>query len=142
MPTLQMRYKRLKEKMRVWEIDDVGYLKEAREVVVKEFWELVSKKMVELGCKKKIPGVACERKWREIDTTGGVSGSDGKNGSQQITSPKMMQEEIGSPLSMAVRSRSPKSEHKGMMCMAGTPGSMVDVKRERELGTLSEGEEE
>ncbi|KAF8454061.1 hypothetical protein BDZ91DRAFT_643482, partial [Kalaharituber pfeilii] len=65
-PTLQMRYKRLKEKMRVWEVDDVGYLKEAKDAVSKEFWEMVSRKMVEMGCKKKIPGVACERKWREL----------------------------------------------------------------------------
>ncbi|KAF8419108.1 hypothetical protein EV426DRAFT_521334, partial [Tirmania nivea] len=65
-PTLQMRYKRLKEKMRVWEADDVGYLKEAKDAVTKEYWEMVSRKMLELGCKKKIPGVACERKWREL----------------------------------------------------------------------------
>lgn len=25
-PTLQMRYKRLKEKMRVWDVEDVGFL--------------------------------------------------------------------------------------------------------------------
>ena len=53
----------------MWEIDDIGYLKEAKEAVSKEYWELVSRKMVELGCKKKIPGVACERKWRELDTS-------------------------------------------------------------------------
>ncbi|KAL7269706.1 hypothetical protein RUND412_007616 [Rhizina undulata] len=66
-PTLQMRYKRLKEKMRVWDADDVQYLKEAKEYLEKQKWEIISQKMVELGCKKKIPASTCEKKWKEID---------------------------------------------------------------------------
>lgn len=65
-PTLQMRYKRLKEKMRVWDAEDLQYLKEAKEYVEKQKWELISQRMLEIGCKKKIPGSTCEKKWKEI----------------------------------------------------------------------------
>jgi len=65
-PTLQMRYKRLKEKMRVWDADDIQYLKEAKDYVEKQKWEIISQKMLELGCKKKIPASTCEKKWKEI----------------------------------------------------------------------------
>ncbi|KAI5842376.1 hypothetical protein BZA05DRAFT_344365 [Tricharina praecox] len=65
-PTLQMRYKRLKEKMRVWEVEDIQYLKEAKEHIEKQKWELISQRMLEIGCKKKIPGSTCEKKWKEI----------------------------------------------------------------------------
>ncbi|CUS13387.1 unnamed protein product [Tuber aestivum] len=70
-PTLQMRYKRLKEKMRVWDIEDIQFLKEAKEHVEKQKWELISQKMLELGCKKKIPAVTCEKKWKEISPQAG-----------------------------------------------------------------------
>ncbi|RPA77566.1 hypothetical protein BJ508DRAFT_212743 [Ascobolus immersus RN42] len=65
-PTLQMRYKRLKEKIRVWDNEDVTYLHQAKEAIDKEYWELVSRKMQELGCKKKVPGTACEKKWKDL----------------------------------------------------------------------------
>ncbi|KAH0613723.1 uncharacterized protein H6S33_005609 [Morchella sextelata] len=65
-PTLQMRYKRLKEKMRVWDLEDVQLLKEAKDYLEKQKWELISQKMLELGCKKKIPASTCEKKWKEI----------------------------------------------------------------------------
>ncbi|KAF8540597.1 hypothetical protein BDD12DRAFT_734361 [Trichophaea hybrida] len=65
-PTLQMRYKRLKEKLRVWDAEDIQYLKDAKEFIEKQKWELISNKMLELGCKKKIPGNTCEKKWKEI----------------------------------------------------------------------------
>ncbi|KAL0634748.1 hypothetical protein Q9L58_006344 [Maublancomyces gigas] len=65
-PTLQMRYKRLKEKMRVWDVEDIQLLKEAKDYLEKQKWELISQKMLELGSKKKIPASTCEKKWKEI----------------------------------------------------------------------------
>lgn len=29
---------------------------------------MISAKMMELGCKKKIPGTACEKKWRDLES--------------------------------------------------------------------------
>ena len=51
----------------MWRDDDMGYLKQAKAAVSKEFWELVSKKMRDMGCMKKIPGVSCQQKWRELE---------------------------------------------------------------------------
>jgi len=65
-PTLQMRYKRLKEKMRVWDAEDLQYLREAKEWLEKQKWEMISQKMMEFGSKKKIPGSSCEKKWKDI----------------------------------------------------------------------------
>lgn len=153
-PTLQMRYKRLKEKMRVWEADDVGYLKEAKEAVTKEFWETVSKKMVELGCKKKIPGVACERKWRELDTV------DNRDCTKPV-SPKLGQgeESMSPPPETRTPSRRGSFSGPGMLppvpSQMPLPSTMVQqlaaaqlqsLREEiapikRELGTLSENDE-
>lgn len=44
----------------------IGFLKEAREQIEKQKWELISQKMMDLGCKKKIPGTTCEKKWKEL----------------------------------------------------------------------------
>lgn len=44
----------------------IQYLKEAKEYVEKQKWEIISQKMIDLGCKKKIPASTCERKWKEI----------------------------------------------------------------------------
>ena len=151
-PTLQMRYKRLKEKMRVWEADDVGFLKEAKEAVTKEFWEMVSRKMVELGCKKKIPGVACERKWRELDTV------DNRDFIKPV-SPRLGQGEEGMSSPPETRSPSRRGSFSGSGMLPPAPSQMplpsamlaaaqlqsslreeiVPVKRE--LGTLAERDE-
>ncbi|RPB21849.1 hypothetical protein L211DRAFT_851080 [Terfezia boudieri ATCC MYA-4762] len=147
-PTLQMRYKRLKEKMRVWEADDVGYLKEAKDAVTKEYWEMVSRKMLELGCKKKIPGVACERKWRELD--GGENRDISKS-----ASPKLGEEGMASP--PATRSPSRRGSVSGQVMLPSPPtqmplpSSMVqqlqaqsnlhDIQIKRELCTVTEGDE-
>ena len=147
-PTLQMRYKRLKEKMRVWEADDVGYLKEAKDAVTKEYWEMVSRKMLELGCKKKIPGVACERKWRELD--GGENRDISKSGS-----PKLGEEGMSSP--PATRSPSRRGSVSGQAMLPSPPtqmplpssmvqqlqaqSNMHDIQIKRELCTVTEGDE-
>ena len=154
-PTLQMRYKRLKEKMRVWEADDVGYLKEAKEAVTKEFWEMVSRKMVELGCKKKIPGVACERKWRELDT---VDSRD----CTKPASPNLGQGEEAMSPPPETRSPSRRESFSGPCMLPPAPSQMplpsamvqqlaaaqlhCSLRDEiapiqRELGTLAEGDE-
>lgn len=41
-------------------------MKEALEQIEKSKWEMISQKMMDLGCKKKIPGSTCEKKWKEI----------------------------------------------------------------------------
>ena len=47
-------------------IKQIQYLKEAKEHIEKTKWELISARMLEIGCKKKIPGSTCEKKWKEI----------------------------------------------------------------------------
>ncbi|KAI5781727.1 hypothetical protein DFH27DRAFT_304493 [Peziza echinospora] len=168
-PTLQMRYKRLKEKMRVWEADDVGYLKEAKDAVSKEYWEMVSRKMVEMGCKKKIPGVACERKWREIDGSDKPECSsprDTKSGSPPLGGQEMVMSAStgGSGMASPPATRSPSRRSSvsgpimqttgGMplpsslmmaqqLAASTAPASMLEVQMivKRELGTVTEGEE-
>lgn len=44
----------------------IAFLKEAKEQVEKAKWEMISQKMLDLGCKKKIPGTTCEKKWKEL----------------------------------------------------------------------------
>lgn len=46
--------------------NQIQLLKEAKDYMEKQKWELISQKMVELGGKKKIPASTCEKKWKEI----------------------------------------------------------------------------
>lgn len=131
----------------------MGYLKEAKDAVTKEYWEMVSRKMVELGCKKKIPGVACERKWRELD------GGENRDVSKSA-SPKLGQGEdcMSSPPATRSPSRRGSLSGQGMMPtstitqmplpssmvqqMAAAQSSLCDmVQIKRELCTVTESDE-
>jgi hypothetical protein len=83
---LQMRYKRLREKYRVWEDQDIEALKLSHEYWEKYKWEIISAKvspqprclldhstdipqqMLEFGLNERWPARHCARKWQEIDT--------------------------------------------------------------------------
>lgn len=45
----------------------IQFLKDAKDSLEKQKWELISQKMLELGCKKKIPAATCEKKWKEMN---------------------------------------------------------------------------
>ncbi|KAJ9624802.1 hypothetical protein H2203_004752 [Taxawa tesnikishii (nom. ined.)] len=66
---LQMRYKRLREKHRVWENKDVEALKLAYEYWEKNKWEIVAQRMVDYGVQERWPARHCARKWQEIAPT-------------------------------------------------------------------------
>ncbi|KAI9892571.1 MAG: hypothetical protein M1814_001260 [Vezdaea aestivalis] len=65
-PALQMRYKRLREKMRVWTDKDINALMEAREYWEKQKWEIISNRMVDNGIDEKWPAKYCLRKWESM----------------------------------------------------------------------------
>ncbi|KAI9847725.1 MAG: hypothetical protein M1837_001973 [Sclerophora amabilis] len=64
-PALQMRYKRLREKLRVWTDSDVQALAQARDYWEKFKWDIISTKMLDFGCTEKWPPKYCIRKWEE-----------------------------------------------------------------------------
>ncbi|KAF2644540.1 hypothetical protein P280DRAFT_390332 [Massarina eburnea CBS 473.64] len=76
-PALQMRRKRLKERMRVWTDIDVKALRMAHEYWVQNKFDIISqkvnpflphfKRMLEYGAAEKWTVRQCARKWAEID---------------------------------------------------------------------------
>ncbi|KAF3144331.1 hypothetical protein TWF594_004854 [Orbilia oligospora] len=66
-PALQMRLKRIKERIRQWSPEDEKLLDDAKKWIDKHYWEIVASKMVEYGRKEKIPGTSCEKKWKELN---------------------------------------------------------------------------
>ncbi|KAF2216673.1 hypothetical protein CERZMDRAFT_3157, partial [Cercospora zeae-maydis SCOH1-5] len=72
---LQMRYKRLREKFRVWEDQDVQALKLAHEYWEKYKWEIISAKashspdshMLDFGISERWPARHCARKWTDLE---------------------------------------------------------------------------
>ncbi|SMR43562.1 unnamed protein product [Zymoseptoria tritici ST99CH_3D1] len=69
---LQMRYKRLREKYRVWEESDTEALKKAVEEWERCKWEIVSAKMLSYGVEEKWPPGMCGRKWRQLELANGA----------------------------------------------------------------------
>lgn len=65
-PALQMRYKRLKERLQVWTESDVQALKQANEYWETRKFEILANKMIEFGASEKFSPRACARKWQEI----------------------------------------------------------------------------
>ncbi|KAH9825699.1 hypothetical protein Tdes44962_MAKER00629 [Teratosphaeria destructans] len=106
---LQMRYKRLREKFRVWEEQDVNALKLAHEYWERNKWDIISAKvssadkgdsrrlrmltmaqMLEYGLHERWPPRHCARKWQEIEaqmafTRAATTGS--LRGTPQVSSP-------------------------------------------------------
>ncbi|KAI5356660.1 hypothetical protein Slin15195_G021440 [Septoria linicola] len=64
---LQMRYKRLREKFRTWEDQDVQALKLAHEYWEKYKWEIISAKMLDFGVQERWPARHCARKWTDLE---------------------------------------------------------------------------
>ncbi|KAF2274404.1 uncharacterized protein EI97DRAFT_381683 [Westerdykella ornata] len=66
-PALQMRLKRLRERMRVWTETDIRALRMAHDYWVQNKFEIISQKMLDFGCTEKWTTKQCSRKWQEID---------------------------------------------------------------------------
>ncbi|RMY75181.1 hypothetical protein D0863_02757 [Hortaea werneckii] len=64
---LQMRYKRLRERFRLWEDQDVQALRLAHEYWEKYKWEIISSKMLDFGLQERWPPRHCARKWQELE---------------------------------------------------------------------------
>ncbi|KAI7160116.1 hypothetical protein KC349_g3727 [Hortaea werneckii] len=64
---LQMRYKRLREKFRLWEDQDIQALRLSHEYWEKYKWEIISSKMLEFGLQERWPPRHCARKWQELE---------------------------------------------------------------------------
>ncbi|KAI9816695.1 MAG: hypothetical protein M1832_004983 [Thelocarpon impressellum] len=65
-PALQMRYKRLRERLRGWTEPDVQALQQARDYWEKFKWDIIATKMLDFGCGEKWPAKYCIRKWEEL----------------------------------------------------------------------------
>lgn len=66
-PALQMRLKRLRERMRVWSDADVRALRSAHEYWAQSKFEIISQKMLEYGAAERWSARQCARKLAEID---------------------------------------------------------------------------
>ncbi|KAF1809341.1 hypothetical protein P152DRAFT_476475 [Eremomyces bilateralis CBS 781.70] len=67
-PALQMRLKRLREKMRLWTDVDLHALRMAYEYWERNKFEIISAKMAEFGAMEKWTPKQCSRKWHSIQT--------------------------------------------------------------------------
>ncbi|KAF2138269.1 uncharacterized protein K452DRAFT_328827 [Aplosporella prunicola CBS 121167] len=66
-PALQMRLKRLRERLRVWTDMDVKALRMAHEYYMENKFEIIAAKMAEFGASDKWTSKQCARKWVEIE---------------------------------------------------------------------------
>lgn len=64
---LQMRYKRLREKFREWQDEDIQALKAAHEYWEKSKWDIIAQRMLEHGINERWPARHCARKWQELE---------------------------------------------------------------------------
>ena len=60
---LQMRYKRLTDKLRVWTAKEDEVLNNAVKITSTQFWKMVGQKMEEQGFP--ITGAVCEKRWKD-----------------------------------------------------------------------------
>ncbi|KAK3725868.1 hypothetical protein LTR37_000016 [Vermiconidia calcicola] len=74
---LQMRYKRLREKFRIWQDEDVKALNAAHEYWDKYKWEIIAAKMLDYGVNERWPARHCARKWQEVEATASMAASAG-----------------------------------------------------------------
>ncbi|KAL9065125.1 MAG: hypothetical protein Q9157_007582 [Trypethelium eluteriae] len=68
-PALQMRFKRLRERIRPWTDVDINALRMAHEYWEKNKFDIISAKMVDFGALEKWPAKLCAKKWQEINPT-------------------------------------------------------------------------
>ncbi|KAI4229348.1 MAG: hypothetical protein L6R40_008060 [Gallowayella cf. fulva] len=64
-PALQMRFKRLRERMRTWTESDVQALEQAYDYWEKFQFDIIAAKMLDFGAER-WPAKLCARKWEEI----------------------------------------------------------------------------
>ncbi|KAK5110563.1 hypothetical protein LTR62_005755 [Meristemomyces frigidus] len=86
---LQMRYKRLREKYRTWQEDDINALRSAHEYWEKYKWEIISAKMLDFGLDERWPPRRCARKYQELETLAmqNMSTAGATPGRSQYSSP-------------------------------------------------------
>ncbi|KAI9838883.1 MAG: hypothetical protein M1819_004091 [Sarea resinae] len=65
-PALQMRYKRLRERLRTWTEIDIRALQQAHEYWEKFKFDIIGAKMLDFGAVEKWPAKYCARKWEEL----------------------------------------------------------------------------
>ncbi|KAL9087250.1 MAG: hypothetical protein Q9165_006744 [Trypethelium subeluteriae] len=65
-PALQMRFKRLRERIHPWTDVDINALRRAHDHWEKQKWEIISAKMVDFGALERWPAMSCGRKLQEI----------------------------------------------------------------------------
>jgi hypothetical protein len=65
-PALQMRYKRLRERMRPWSNEDIAALEAAHVYWEANKFEIIANKMLDFGVQDRWPSRYCERKWEQL----------------------------------------------------------------------------
>ncbi|KAL9608516.1 MAG: hypothetical protein Q9167_006667 [Letrouitia subvulpina] len=65
-PALQMRFKRLRERMRTWTETDVQALEQAYDYWEKFQFDIIAAKMLDFGASERWPAKYCARKWEEM----------------------------------------------------------------------------
>jgi len=65
-PALQMRLKRLRERIRIWTDLDIQALRMAYEYYLTNKFNIIASKMAEFGAVEKWTPAQCSRKWQEI----------------------------------------------------------------------------
>lgn len=65
-PALQMRFKRLRERMRTWTDVDIQALEQAYDHWEKFQFEIIAAKMLDFGASERWPAKQCARKWEEL----------------------------------------------------------------------------
>ncbi|MCJ1293168.1 hypothetical protein MMC34_004721 [Xylographa carneopallida] len=65
-PALQMRFKRLRERMRTWTDVDVQALEQAYDYWEKFQFDIIAAKMLDFGASERWPSKYCARKWDEL----------------------------------------------------------------------------
>ena len=65
-PALQMRFKRLRERLRRWTDVEVLALRQAVDYYDRCKWEIVAEKMLDFECEEKWAAKLCEKKWGEL----------------------------------------------------------------------------
>lgn len=77
-PALQMRYKRLRERLRNWTNQDIAALEAAHEYWASNKYEIIANKMADFGVREKWPARYCERQWAKLHpnaSTSDITGS-------------------------------------------------------------------
>ncbi|KAI9884884.1 MAG: hypothetical protein M1823_003325 [Watsoniomyces obsoletus] len=101
-PALQMRYKRLREKLRPWTENDIHALEQAHDYWMRNKWDIIANKMPEFSCLEKWPGRYCARKWEELHPGQGhlkdMTASPGRMGDESDhESPALRHTPVGTP---------------------------------------------